>query len=195
MRSLLSFLFVLLLVGSVGAEDATRQTVVFELFISEGCSSCPPADVLLDERTEHKWPGDVYALVYHVDYWTGSVGTGLATSRSPNGSVTTQSFYPTAGSIRQSSWWTGEWALSVPTVRKLSDDKAVVAYGVNPIIEGIDRCSGRAHPAVRFDRCLSWREMGDGHCSTITSSELFVSFRLVGRLRERHDLRYRLVSN
>ncbi|HAA76226.1 TPA: hypothetical protein DCE37_14010, partial [Candidatus Latescibacteria bacterium] len=72
MRSLLSFLFVLLLVGSVGAEDATRQAVVLELFISEGCSSCPPADVLLDELTEHKWPGDVYALVYHVDYWTGS---------------------------------------------------------------------------------------------------------------------------
>ena len=42
--------------------------VVLELFTSQGCSSCPPADKLLD-RVKREFPKDVYALSYHVDYW------------------------------------------------------------------------------------------------------------------------------
>lgn len=46
-----------------GAE--TRPTVV-ELFTSQGCSSCPPADALLGELARH---GDVIALGFHISYW------------------------------------------------------------------------------------------------------------------------------
>ncbi len=42
--------------------------VVLELFTSQGCSSCPPADALLGELT--KRPG-VIGLAWHVDYWNG----------------------------------------------------------------------------------------------------------------------------
>ncbi|HKR64908.1 MAG TPA: DUF1223 domain-containing protein [Thermoanaerobaculia bacterium] len=41
------------------------STVVVELFTSQGCSSCPPADRLLS-RLAHE---DVIPLAYHVDYW------------------------------------------------------------------------------------------------------------------------------
>ncbi len=49
-------------------EGEYTPIVVLELFTSQGCSSCPPADVLLDKvKKEH--PNSVFALSYHVDYW------------------------------------------------------------------------------------------------------------------------------
>jgi len=39
---------------------------VLELFTSQGCSSCPPADAKLMELQKQ---GDVITLAYHVDYW------------------------------------------------------------------------------------------------------------------------------
>lgn len=41
--------------------------VVLELFTSQSCSSCPPADALLSQlATSNK---GVIPLVYHIDYW------------------------------------------------------------------------------------------------------------------------------
>ena len=40
---------------------------VLELFTSEGCSSCPPADRLLPQLM--KTDSNIYVLAFHVDYW------------------------------------------------------------------------------------------------------------------------------
>ncbi|MHC0053145.1 DUF1223 domain-containing protein [Actibacterium sp. D379-3] len=53
------------LAGGASAQDAAAPVVV-ELFTSQGCSSCPPADELLAELARRD---DVIALALHVDYW------------------------------------------------------------------------------------------------------------------------------
>ena len=59
---------VLSFLGFFQATTAMAQNgpVVVELFTSQGCSSCPPADAMLHDLAKRD---DVIALALHVDYW------------------------------------------------------------------------------------------------------------------------------
>lgn len=51
--------------GAVAGAEQSNGTVV-ELYTSQGCSSCPPADEMLADLAERS---DVIPLALHVDYW------------------------------------------------------------------------------------------------------------------------------
>src|ERR1700722_18084122 len=67
-----SFIVTAVLLLSVGAAHPQSQSqsqprpTVIELYTSEGCSSCPPAEGLIGRLARRD---DVIALSFHVDYW------------------------------------------------------------------------------------------------------------------------------
>lgn len=66
MKAILSLV---LMTVAVAAAAAQSRPVVVELFTSQSCSSCPPADALLGELARR---ADVVALGFHVTYWDGA---------------------------------------------------------------------------------------------------------------------------
>ncbi len=48
---------------------AAKGFAVVELFTSEGCSSCPPADALIARLQKESAGKPIYILAFHVDYW------------------------------------------------------------------------------------------------------------------------------
>lgn len=56
--------------GGAVAEQSNNQPTVVELFTSQSCYSCPPAEKLLGELAQRD---DIIALEHHVDYWDSLV--------------------------------------------------------------------------------------------------------------------------
>ena len=77
--------------------------MVVELFTSQGCNSCPPADAYLGELAQRP---DLLALAFHVDYWnyigwTDPVRAAVGDARA---SAPTRRASRSASSIRRRSW-------------------------------------------------------------------------------------------
>jgi hypothetical protein len=67
-RALIPFaLAACLIPASPAAVVAAERPVVVELFTSQGCSSCPPANAYLNEMAQGR--RDVLPLAFHVTYW------------------------------------------------------------------------------------------------------------------------------
>lgn len=60
------FVLTLALLLGVGPASGEERRVLVELFTSQGCSSCPPADALVRGLAHRP---DILALAYHIDYW------------------------------------------------------------------------------------------------------------------------------
>lgn len=120
---------------------AAAGTAVVELFTSQGCSSCPPADALLGAIADE--PG-VIALSLHVDYWDGlgwtdPFGSALHTER--------QRAY--AAALDDGNAYTS----GVYTPQMVIDGRhAVVGHAADRVRAAIAAAVGRADSVVpRFD--------------------------------------------
>jgi hypothetical protein len=52
------------------AQSTARRNVLLELYTSEGCNSCPPADSRLSQfKGRAEYAGQLVPLAFHVDYW------------------------------------------------------------------------------------------------------------------------------
>lgn len=55
--------------GQCNAVSGATVPVIVELYTSEGCNSCPPADRWLSKVVAERKDSNFIALAYHVDYW------------------------------------------------------------------------------------------------------------------------------
>ena len=67
MRAYASLLGIILALPAHADEATVEAPVVVELFTSQGCSSCPPADAFLTDLARQR--GNVLPLAFHVTYW------------------------------------------------------------------------------------------------------------------------------
>src|SRR6266404_4349780 len=67
----LAAIFISIALAKTSEPGAPRKAVVVELFTSEGCSSCPPADELLTHLRQDLAAKNIQVipLGFHVDYW------------------------------------------------------------------------------------------------------------------------------
>ncbi len=65
MRFFLLLGFIIFL-GNINLVYAQNSPIIVELFTSEGCSSCPPADKIFAKLADNP---NIIAIGYHVDYW------------------------------------------------------------------------------------------------------------------------------
>lgn len=64
-----SLIFLSLFFFGNDPEPMDNSFVMIQLFTSQGCSSCPPADRLVESIKKEYKDQNVYVLSYHVDYW------------------------------------------------------------------------------------------------------------------------------
>jgi hypothetical protein len=123
--------------------DANATPVLVELFTSEGCSSCPPADELLSRlgRTQPVAGADIIALEEHVTYWDDE---GWKDPFSFEGATARQREYAQAFGGKE-----------IYTPQMVVDGSAELVGSSRPdALDAIKRSSRKAKPAIH----LSWQE-------------------------------------
>ena len=114
-----AFVVLICLAGSLSAEGGVP--VLLELFTSEGCSSCPPADRLLDKlhREQPLRNIDVIVLSEHVDYWNRLGWFDPFSSKEMS---------------KRQSWYSMRWPTRVYTPQMVIDGQREVVGGDGPAV-------------------------------------------------------------
>ncbi|MBV8612426.1 MAG: DUF1223 domain-containing protein, partial [Acetobacteraceae bacterium] len=110
------------LLGHAAFAAAPGPKTVVELFTSQACSSCPPADALLAEL-KHTRP-DLLALDFHVDYWNR---TGWADPYSLAAATERQRRY--AGVLEGGGVYTPQMVIG-GTAQAVGSDRAAVSAAI-----------------------------------------------------------------
>lgn len=113
---------------------ADRPTVI-ELFTSQGCSSCPPAERVLLRLADTR--PDVFALAFHVDYWDRLGWKDPYSSR--------------AATDRQRAYQTLVGSDHVYTPQAVVDGKADVLGSDPDAVDGAVRRAGKAAAPVPIE--------------------------------------------
>ncbi len=134
------------------SNTAPSTPVLVELFTSEGCSSCPPADKFLQQLDAQPFPGvQVIVLSEHVDYWNH---IGWTDPYSSSAYSERQSAY--ANQLRLDSVYTPQMIVdgtdefvgnSSGEARK-SIDRAAAVQKVSVRIAGVTLANGRVRAHV-----------------------------------------------
>jgi len=134
------------------APSDNQGFAVIELFTSEGCSSCPPADKLCATLPK-TYPSGVYLLSFHVDYWDrlgwkDPFSNASYTQRQRDYNT---AFHPLA------SIFTPQVVINGKTERLGSDESAIravideeLAHTVNPVIDASAHSADGKKVTVNF---------------------------------------------
>lgn len=122
--------------NAVTFESGVQQTVMIELYTSEGCSSCPPAEKYLNEFKNNSTLWKKYIpLAFHVDYWD-YIGwkdrfarpAHTERQRSHARENRAHTIYTPGFFVNGRTWRRGFFGSSMPETKKVQAGKLVVRY-------------------------------------------------------------------
>ena len=122
---------------TVTFESGTKRNTLVELYTSEGCSSCPPAEKYLNGLKDNNrlWK-NLFPIAFHVDYWDyigwkdqyAQKEFGRRQSRYANLKRATTVYTP-AFMVNGNSWRRGLFSNSLPNRNSLSGNLVVTMRG------------------------------------------------------------------
>ncbi|MDH4062178.1 MAG: DUF1223 domain-containing protein [Aquincola sp.] len=153
--------------GQCSARSSAQPPAVVELYTSEGCSSCPPADRWLSSL---KGRPDVLALAFHVNYWDNlgwpdRFATAATTERQHVVQRATGAPYVyTPQVVRNGRDWRG-WS-----------DAGLQPLPRSPIVVALERHAHSVSATLTgapTDQPLAgyWAVLEDGHASRVRAGE------------------------
>ena len=154
--------------GTCQARSGERQTLLVELYTSEGCNSCPPADRWLSSL---KGRPEVLAAAFHVDYWdrlgwTDRFGSPRHTERQARQQRSSGAgFSYTPQVLANGRDWRG-----APTLPIL-DQPAQVQVSAQRLNAQRVAVQVQARPGAPARLALWWAVLEDGHVSVVRAGE------------------------